>query len=438
MGNEYSKKILNNASWLIASKIIQAGLSFLIGTISAQYLGPSNYGLISYATSIVTFLVPITQLGMRHTLVQEIVNNPSKEGEILGTTLGMTMISSFVGIIGMVLFVSIANSGDKVTIMVCSLYSVTLVFQSLELIEYWFQAKWLAKYTSITALIAYTVVSIYRVTLLVTEKSVYWFALSHALDYLIISIVLLVIYKKIGKKSFKISFLTAKKLFSKSRHYIISDVMVCLYTQTDHIMLTLMLGNSTNGIYNAALTCANISGFIFAAIIDSARPAIFQSKKQCQQQFEKNISRLYSIIIYLSLAQCIVVTILAKPMIDILYGTNYSEAIVILRILTWYPTFSYMGTVRNIWMLSEEKQKLIWKINMSGAVINIVGNAILIPLCGAVGAALATIGTQVVTNFLLCYIFKNIRYNLKLIKNGANPIFMMNELKYLIRDKGRT
>ena len=48
-------RLVNNASWIIGCKIVQNILSFVVSMMSARYLGPSNYGLITYATSVVAF-----------------------------------------------------------------------------------------------------------------------------------------------------------------------------------------------------------------------------------------------------------------------------------------------------------------------------------------------------------------------------------------------
>ena len=80
-----------------------------------------------------------------------------------------------------------------------------------------------------------------------------------------------------------------------------------------------------------------------------------------------------------------------------MYGEAYLAAVPLLQIITWYSAFSYMGSVRNIWMLAEEKQKYLWIINLSGALLNVVGNFILIPLIGAAGAAIASVVTQFFT-----------------------------------------
>lgn len=416
-----NQKVFKNAAWIVACKIAQSLISLVIGTISARYLGPSNYGLISYASSLIAFVTPLAQLGLRNIFVEQIMSHPEREGKTVGTTLVMSMMSSLFCIAGCVTFVSLVNAGERDTLIVCALYSITLLFQMSEMIEYWYQAKLLSKYTSLVALASYTAAAMYRVFLLITQKSIYWFALTNALDYLLITIALIILYRKLGGQRLSFSFDLAKELFSVSKYYIVSSMMITIFSQTDKIMIKMMVGNTENGYYSTAATCAALSSFVFTAIIDSMRPLILESKKRSEELFNRNMSRLYSVIIYMGLGQSLVLTLLAKPIVLILYGKAYSPSIGILQIITWYSAFSYMGTVRNIWILAEEKQKHLWKINLSGAALNVVGNFILIPILGASGAAVASVATQFFTNFVLCLIMRPIRPTASLIWKALNP-----------------
>lgn len=415
------KSIFKNASWIVVCSIVQALISLIIGMISARYLGPDNYGLISYASSIVMFIVPVVQLGFRNTLVQEVVASPDKEGETLGTILLSSIVCSFFGIIGILSFVSIVNRGEQDTIIVCALYSISLIFQMTQMIQYWFQAKLISKYISITSLFAYVLVSVYKIYLLVTEKSMYWFSVANAFDYLIISVILFIIYYKLGGQRLLFSFSRFRTLFSKSKYYIVSGMMITVFSQTDKIMIKLMMGDAQTGFYTAAATCTTMTSFVFTAIIDSFRPVIFEYKLIDEAKYDKNIKRLYSIIIYVALLQSFVLTVFSGFIIDILYGAEYFAASSILRVLTWYGAFSYMGSVRNIWILAEGKQKYLWIINLCGAVLNVIGNFILINLWGAEGAALSSVITQLFTNVILCVIIKPIRPCFKIIVKSLNP-----------------
>lgn len=414
-------RVAKNAAWIIGIQLIKAVLGVVISMLTARFLGPSNFGVINYAASIVAFVVPVMQLGLTGVLVQELVSTPKKEGEILGTAITMSFVSSLLCILGVVCFTSAVNHGEPEMILVCALYSILLVFQSLEMMVYWFQAKLLSQYSSVILLIAYVVVSAYKIFLLASKKSIYWFAVSNALDYMIIDVGLMIVYKKLGGNRLQFDASTARRLFSQSKYYIISNMMITIFAQTDRIMLKLMISDEATGYYSAAAACATMTGFVFSAIIDSFRPLIFNEKKTSKEGFERNVCRLYSIIIYLSLLQSIVVSLSSSLVIQVLYGASYVPAKNILRVLVWYTTFSYIGSVRNIWILAENKQRYLWIINLSGALFNVALNYCLIPIMGGTGAALASLVTQIFTNVVVGFIIKPIRYNNRLMLRSLNP-----------------
>lgn len=431
-------KVVKNASWLIGIQLVKSLLAMVISMLTARFLGPSGFGLINYAASIVSFVAPIMYLGLTGVLVQELVTHPEREGEILGTSIFLTLISSLFCIGGVAAFVSIANFGERDTFLVCLLYSTLLIFQSLEIMIYWFQAKLLSKYSSMVALFAYLIISGYKIFLLATGKSVYWFAVSNALDYMVIAIGLLFVYRRMGGARLRLSTETAKNLLKKSRYYIIPDMMVAIFAQTDRIMLKLMIDDAATGYYSAAVACAGMTAFVFSAVIDSFRPMIFDDKKNNEEQYEKDVCRLYSIIIYLSLLQSVFITAFAGLIIRILYGVDYVPSVSALRLIVWYTTFSYVGSVRNIWILAESKQKYLWVINLTGAASNVVLNYFLIPVMGIMGAALASLITQIFTNVIIGFIIKPIRYNNLLMMKALNPADCVNAMKMMIKRKQKS
>ncbi len=424
-----NNKIVRNASWIIGARIAQAILSFFVSSLTARFLGPANYGLIGYAQSIVTFVVPIMQLGLNAVLVQEIIKNPQDEGKILGTSLVMSFISAVVCGLGVLSFVAFVNAGEKETFIVCALYSLVLLCQSAEIIQYWFQAKYLSKYTSLLILAAYTVVSIYKIILLVFQKSVYWFSVSYAIDYLLIAVGMHIIYRKLGGHPFSFSRKYAVDLLSKGKYYIVSGLMVAVFGQIDRIMLKLMIGDSETGFYSAAVVCAGLASFFFSAIIDSMRPAAVESKESSQKEYEKVITQLYSIVIYCAFAYSLFATLFAEPIISILYGNAYSPSIQILRVIVWYTTFSYFGGAKDVWILTEGKQRYLLLLNASGALLNVLLNYFLIPVWGAVGAAAASLVTQIFANIIMCIIIPDLRPNAILLLKAANPKVLIDMIK---------
>lgn len=422
-------RVVKNASWIIACRVVQSVLGLVVSMFTARYLGPSNFGKINYAASLVAFVSPIMFLGMSEILVQEIVNKPESEGEAIGSSIIMCICSSFFCILGICAFVNVTSKDEPETLLICLLYSIILVFQAIELIQYWFQAKLLSKYSSITSLIAYLIVASYRIFLLATKKSIYWFAVANALDSLIIAFVLVFIYRKIGNHKLSFSLDRCKQLFSKGKYYIISNLMLVVFAQTDRIMLKMMINDAATGYYSAAVNSANLTAFVFVAIINSVIPTIFESKNISKDSFEKNVSRLYCVIIYAALCQSLAMSILARPIILVLYGKDYMTAVSALRIVVWYTAFSYIGGIRNIWILAEGKQKYIMSINLIGAFSNVVLNYFLIPVIGVNGAAVASLVTQSFMNVAVGFMIPAIRRNNMLMIKGLNPKLITDFLK---------
>ncbi len=431
-------KVAKNAIWIIAGRVVQSLLALVINMLTARYLGPSNFGLITYASSLVAFVVPIMELGFGNVLVKEIINRPEAEGKVLGTTVFFSVCSSLCCIIGVTAFAFVANPNEPTTILVCLLYSLILVFQATDHIRYWFQAKLLSKYTAIIKLIAYVSVSAYKVFLLITSKSVLWFALSNAFDYALISAGSIYTYRRLGGQRFSVSKKIGKDIFTRSKHYILSSMMVTVFAQTDKVMIKLMIDETATGYYGAAVACAGMTSFVFSAIIDSFRPSILEGANASQEVFQKRLTMLYSLIIYMSLAQSILMTVFARLIIRILYGAAYYSAAGALQIIVWYTTFSYLGSVRNIWILANDKQEYLWKINILGASANVFLNAILIPIIGIYGAALASLITQFFTNVVVGYILKPILPNNQIMVQGLNPRYVIEAVNKIRNKNTRT
>ncbi|MBQ7850801.1 MAG: flippase [Clostridia bacterium] len=425
------RQIVSNAAWMIGCKVFQALLGVVITMLTARYLGPSNFGIINYASSLVAFVAPIGMLGLDSILVNELVSHPEREGETVGTAMIMSLFSSLLCIAGLAGFIAVANPGEGMTLIVCILYSVVLFAYAIELMQYWFQAHLLSKYPSIAMLIAYFVKSVYQAVLLVNGSNLYWFALSSALDVFVIDAFICIQYRRMTHQKLSWSYAAAKRMFAQSKHYIVSSMMVTIFANTDRIMIKMMLGDSQTGFYSAAVACASLTSFVFSSIMYSVRPVILEKHKNRDAGFDQWITALYSIIIYLSLLQCIFISCFAPIIISILYGADYTAAVDPLRWIVWYTTFSYLGTVRNIWIVANKKQSLLWKVNLTGAVGNVLLNAIMIPVMGISGAAIASLLTQIITNVVLCFVFDELKPTTRYLKDSLNLVKCLKMLRTL-------
>lgn len=413
--NEILKsKVTRNAGWIIAGRVYHMLLAFVVGLLTARYLGPSNFGLINYATTYTTFFASFCTLGINSVIVKNFVDHPDEEGETIGAAIVLRTVSSVLSVIMMVCITLIADRSEPTTHVVVLLCGVGVIFQVMDTLNYWFQSRLQSKYSAFATVISYTVVSAYKVWLLATEKSVEWFAISTSIDYLVVAIVLLLMYKKHNGPQFKYSTRKAKELFLSSYHFILAGLMVSIYGSTDKFMLKQMLDEAEVGYYSTAVSLCNTWVFILAAIIDSLYPVILQSFDS-KKQFERKNKQLYAAVFYVSVIVSLGISVLASPIVGLLYGSAYSPAAAPLRIITWYTAFSYLGVARNAWIVSCNKQNHLKYLYVGAAITNVILNALMIPLWGSSGAALASLLTQISTILLFPALIKDLRPNVRLM-----------------------
>jgi O-antigen/teichoic acid export membrane protein len=155
--------------------------------------------------------------------------------------------------------------------------------------------------------------------------------------------------------------------------------------------------------------------FILGAIIDSLYPTILRLHRENREAYEKKNRQLYAIVFYLSMLASVMFLLLGDFVIAMLYGKDYAIAAPILKVVTWYTAFSYLGVARDAWVVCENKQKYLKYIYLCAACLNVGLNALMIPKLGAVGAALASLITQMFTSIILPLCIRELRPNAKLM-----------------------
>ena len=411
-------KEVKNAGWLISGRVIQMVLSLFVGLLTARYLGPSNYGLINYASTYIAFFTSLCTLGINSVIIKNFVDKPSEQGETIGSTLLLRAISSFLSAIMVIAISLIVDRNERITIIVVALCALALPFQVFDTINYWFQSKYKSKITSIATLLAYVITSAYKIILLILGKSVVWFALATSVDYICIAVFLLVAYYK--NKGPKLSFSTkkSKELLRSSCHYILSGMMVAIYGHTDKFMLKHMLNDSAVGYYSVAVSICAMWTFVLTAIIDSIVPTILRLHNEDEEKFKIKNRQLYAIVFYVSAVVSLVFLIFGDFIIWLLYGKEFLPASMPLKIITWYTAFSFLGVARNPWVVSKGMQRYLTFIYLAAAILNVLLNFLLIPIWGASGAALASLITQIFTSLIIPCFIKGMRANVKLMLEG--------------------
>lgn len=410
-----SSRFLSNVVWDMGGKMFQMILTLIVGMLTARYLGPSNYGIIGETASYVSFFSVICQLGFTSTAVKEIMDDKEKEGVVIGTSIFLRTCTSLISTVAITCLLYALKDGDKVIVWVAFLQSLSLVFQSFEMIHYWYQSRLETKVSVKIQSLAYILMSVYKVLLLATGKSVEWFAFSTALETAAVAVALVWVYRRGEGKKLSISLAVGREMLGRSYHFILSGLMVTIYSEMDKIMLGEMLSEEAVGFYTAATKVSSMWSFVLMALINSSRPLIISARTQSQELYVRQNKRLYAAVIWIGIAAGLGITVLGKWIIYIMYGEAYLPATSSLQISAWYTMFAMLGSARGIWIVCEDKAKYVKYYLGIGAVMNVILNYLLIPKFGPGGAAAATLATQIFTSVLAPAIFKETRIYTKYV-----------------------
>lgn len=192
-------------------------------------------------------------------------------------------------------------------------------------------------------------------------------------------------------------------------HFILSGLLVTLFTQMDRIMLGNLIGQESVGIYSVASNIATLWYFVPLAVINSARPIILKMKQISIVEYQEKLKQLYAFIFWLGLLVSLFITVCSNLIIQTLYGQQYIEAAIPLAILIWASVFSLLGTARNIWIVSEGVNKYTKYYFLIGMFVNFVLNYIFINYFGVVGSAVATLIAQIITTIVAPLFFAKTR-----------------------------
>ncbi|EDQ01571.1 flippase [Shewanella benthica] len=403
-------KYLKNTSWLLGEKILRMTVGLFIGIWVARYLGPEQFGLFSYAQSFVVLFSAFATLGLDGIVIRKLVKDESQRDKLLGTAFTLKLIGAFLVLALLVIAVFLQPSDLLANSLFFIIASAT-VFQSFNVIDFYFQSQVLSKYVVYSNVFSLLLSSIIKVTLIVNEAPLIAFAYVILFDSFVLASGFIYFYvlKRLSIRHWCFDKAVAKSLLKESWPLILSGLVVSMYMKIDQVMIKEMLGSVEVGQYSAAVRLSEAWYFIPMVISSSLFPAILNAKKISKELYYSRIQQLYDLMAWMAIAIAIPMTFLSDWLVHLLYGAQYNEAGGVLMIHIWSAVFVFLGVASGKWFVAEGLQIYSFYRTLAGAILNVGLNLVLIPQYGIYGAAIATLASQLVASYLFNVVNKKSR-----------------------------
>jgi len=423
---EAFQKYFKNTGWLMLGKI----LSLIVGIFIAKFLGPHDFGNLSFATAFTAIIAAVGTLGLDSFIIREILDQPAKRDEILGTAFWMRLVVSIILVPSSVLiyifFRSLSEQQGTELTLVVTFCASALFFKTFNIIDSYFQSQVRSKFVVQVQNICLILSSLVKISFVLLKLPLVYFAFALVLDGLLLASGLVIIYHrenlKIGNWSFNAD--RARSLLSQSWPLILSAVMVTLYMQIDILMLKYFAGSTEAGIYSAAARISEAWYFIPVAIVTSVFPAIIHARRTDPARYQKRLQNLYDLLVAISLPVALIVSLGADTFIQLLYGDKFIGAGTMLSIHIWSGIFVFLGSASGQYLLAEGFTMISFYRTAIGAIANILLNLWLIPLYGGLGASAATLIAYFVTTFSILFFSKTRLQGIMVLRS----LFLINIL----------
>lgn len=418
------RRYFANTSWMFAEQILRMVAGLLVGIWVARYLGPEQFGVFSYAIAFAAIFSSIAKLGLDGIVVRDLVREPNQRDLYLGTAFWLKLGGAIVTL-GAIAFAVQLTSNDRTTNFYIFIIASGTIFQSFEVIDFYFQSKVLSKFVSLCKMTQLLLSSLLKIYFVLTGADLIYFVLVSLVDQATLAVTLCIAYRyqKLGGFYRHFELMKAKKLFNDSWPIIVASFVLMIQARIDQVMLKGMIGSAELGYYSSAIRLIEVFGFVPVILASSLFPAIVNAKKTSTELYKNRLSNLYRIMMLLFLIVAIPIYFFGNYIIIFLYKDAFAPAGQLFSLMAARLIFTNYGVVRGAYMMTENLMTYSMITMIVGALVNLLLNYFWIPSYHSIGAIWASIASFFVTTFVIDFFYHRTRENcISMIKS----MFLVN------------
>jgi O-antigen/teichoic acid export membrane protein len=211
-----------------------------------------------------------------------------------------------------------------------------------------------------------------------------------------------------GKLVLGISREAARQTLQETLPFGMSRLLGQVATRLDILLLGFILGAAAAGIYNAAYRVVFMLMFISYFASMALFPEASRLYAENVSELKKFYHRSMNLIILGGLPLAAGIWLIAPALVQLIYGDQFAQSGYILRFLAWLVLIAFLNNTLGMFLTASDRQAERTKVQWAAAVVNGVGNLVLIPLLGILGAALATLFSEGLLVVLLLWKLKGV------------------------------
>lgn len=388
------EKVIRNVVWAVTGKVVTLLGGLLVGIFVARYLGPEQYGLMSYVMSYVSLFQVLALFGMDNIEIREESKTPREKDKIIGTAFGLKLVFAVVTM-GLIALTAWLFETDSFTKWMIILYSTSMIMNSFGVIRNYFTSLVWNEYIVKTEITRTLIGAGIKVVLLLLHAPLVWFIVATLFDTVLIAGGYLVSYRsKIDSvRKWQFDKDTAKYLIRQSFPLAVSLSAVLIYHRIDQVMVGKMLTNIELGYYSVACKFVEIIMFIPTILAQTIVPVLVRIHKQNFSAYRSKTQQFVNITVWMCIILSVLIALSSHWIILYTFGEQYLPATIALQVLVFKSVGDALSATAGNMIIIESKQKYAWIRSVTACFVCVGLNLVFIPRWGIVGTAIASILT---------------------------------------------
>lgn len=388
--------VFRNTLFLTLSEVFLKIIGFLWIVFLARSLSVELFGRYSFVNSLISIFSFLPDLGVGLIVIREIAKRREKAPLYLGNSFVLNGVLATITVLVILSTVFFLNYSPEVGLLI-SVASLTLFVSTLRSVGI-FYFDGMEKMNISAVLNSMN-------SLLLIGGGLIGFLLAHTLKAVFLGMLvgttasLMVTWGRVVRYTlpqFSFDKALVKHLLFEGLPLGLASFAFMVYTRVDSVLLTLLMGERSVGIYNSA------TPFVFSIIqllnvpfVVALYPALSRLSTIGKDRFVSATKKSLLVIALWSFPAAIIISFFAS-IIPFIFGEKYQEAVPILRLLIFFVPFASLSALLYKVLIVIGKQKMYLFVSIIGAILNIALNLWLIPSFGLMGAATASVVTQVI------------------------------------------
>lgn len=401
------RRMIANTGWLVGDKILRLGLGVWLGAWIARYLGPAQFGALSFALATVALCTALATAGVAEILVRDLVRMPERRTTLMASAFVMRIVGSLATIALALAATAILKPGADGALVLVAVVALGPVAQAMDIIDLRYQAVNDFRVIIVLRWLAFALVSAGRIAALLLHAKLPVFAALTAGEFIVGSVLMWWLARSNGR-AFALSdfrFDECRRLFREGWILMARGLAIGVYMRIDQVMIGRLLNDRSVGLYVAAVRLSEIWYLIPVAAMTALAPKLTETYERSKVEYEAQLTFVMRLLAWSAIMFAAVLGIAATPLVVLLFGQRYAEAGPVLALHAWGGVAVTLGAVASTWLINAGLVRYGLYQCIATAAFSVIGNLILIPAYGIAGAAITVIASNILSAILLNGLF---------------------------------